>query len=131
MKNNELNGHEHAEEIKKIVKNHPSLSIIDFSNNELNVKKNKLRNLGANAIVEGILESTEQGCSLISEINLSHNCLTYDCLPNFAKLSDPDWIQLQNLNLSNNDLGSDTIRTLMPVLSSVITLNLASTKLNN
>jgi len=44
MKNNELSGHEHAEEIKKIVKNHPSLSILDFSNSELNVKKNKLRN---------------------------------------------------------------------------------------
>ena len=59
MKNNELNGIEHGEEIKKMVKNHPTLSIIDFGNSELNVKKNKLRNVGANAIVEGILESTE------------------------------------------------------------------------
>lgn len=92
MKNNELSGIEHGEEIKKMIKNHPTLSVIDFGNTELNVKKNKLRNVGANAIVEGILESTEQGCSLISEINLGFNCLTSECLSNFAKLDNPDWI---------------------------------------
>ena len=94
MRNNQINGLHDASDLKKIVKNHQSLSIIDFSNTELNVNKNKLRNIGAAAIVEGILESRENGCSLISEINLSYNYLTYECLPVFAMLRNPDWIQL-------------------------------------
>jgi hypothetical protein len=69
--------------------NHPSLSIIDFSNTELNVNKNKLRNQGAVAIIEGILGSKEMGCSLITEINLSYNYLNQDILPYFAKLRNP------------------------------------------
>ena len=32
MKNNQLNGVEHAEDLKAIVKNHPTLFSIDFSN---------------------------------------------------------------------------------------------------
>lgn len=34
---------------------HPTLMAIDFSNNELNHNKNKLKNQGAIALVEGIL----------------------------------------------------------------------------
>ena len=49
----------------------------------------------------------------------------------FAKLADPEFVQIQSLNLSYNDLGPDTIRMLGPILGSVIELNLASTKLNN
>ena len=74
------------------MKNHPTLYSIDFSNSEMNVNKNKLRNTGAIAIVEGILESTEVGHSVIGEINLSYNYLSADCLPYFAKLSDPNFI---------------------------------------
>jgi hypothetical protein len=44
MKNNQLNGSDHADDIRDMIMNHPSLSIIDFSNTELNVNKNKLRN---------------------------------------------------------------------------------------
>ena len=92
MRNNQINGLHDAFDIKTIIKNHKSLSAIDFSNNELNVNKNKLRNQGAAAIIEGILDSKEMGCSLISEINLSYNYLTVECLPLFAKLNDPNWI---------------------------------------
>ena len=92
MKNNQLNGPEHASDLKKIVKNHPTLSFIDFSNSELNINKNKLKNIGAEAIVEGILESTEAGCSLISSINLSYNYLTHECLKHFRMLSNPEFI---------------------------------------
>lgn len=80
MKNNQLHGPEHALDIKEIIKNHPTLTFIDFSNNDTNINKNKFKNIGAQAIVEGILESDEQGCSLISAINLSYNLLTSDCL---------------------------------------------------
>lgn len=90
MRNNQLDGKEHAHDIKDIIKNHPSLSILDFSNTELNVNKNKLRNVGAVAIVAGILET--EGCSLISEINLAYNYLTADSLPFIAKLNNPDFI---------------------------------------
>ena len=38
---------------------------------------------------------------------------------------------MQNLNLSYNDLGEGTISMLQPILSSVVELNLASTKLTN
>lgn len=48
-----------------------------------------------------------------------------------ALLDDPEFIQLQSLNLSFNDLGPDSIRILGPVLGSVVELNLAGTKLNN
>ena len=57
MRNNQLNGAEHAGDILQIIKDHPSLSIVDFSNSELNVNKNKLRNAGAIGIVEGIIQS--------------------------------------------------------------------------
>jgi hypothetical protein len=57
MKNNQLNGLDHAQDIKEMILNHPSLSVIDFSNSELIVNKNKLRNQGAVAIIEGILQS--------------------------------------------------------------------------
>ena len=94
MKNNQLSGAEHADDLKSIVKNHPTLFSIDFSNHEVNVNKNKLRNVGAIAIVEGILESTAIGYSLISEINLSYNYLTADCLPYFSLLNDPHFVQI-------------------------------------
>jgi hypothetical protein len=55
MKNNQLNGLDHAQDIKEMIMNHPSLSVIDFSNSELIVNKNALRNQGAIAIIEGIL----------------------------------------------------------------------------
>jgi hypothetical protein len=131
MKNNQLNGHDHAHDIKDMILNHPSLSVIDFSNSELIVNKNKLRNQGAVAIIEGILQSKQMGCSLINEINLSYNYLNADILPYFALLSNPNWIQLQSLNLSYNDLGSDSIRLLAPIMSTLETLNLSHTKLNN
>jgi len=57
MKNNQLHGPEHAFDIKEIIKNHPTLSFIDFFNNDMTINKNKLKNIGAQAIVEGILES--------------------------------------------------------------------------
>jgi hypothetical protein len=95
------------------------------------VNKNKLRNTGAAAIVEGILESYSTGHSLISEINLSYNYLTVECLPHFAQLSDPNFVQIQQLNLSYNALGPDSIRILAPMMSSLHHLNLSNTKLNN
>jgi hypothetical protein len=43
--------------------------------------------------VQGILDSRDgMGYSLISEINLSYNYLSQDCLPYFALLSNPDFI---------------------------------------
>jgi len=69
-----------------MIKNHPTLTKIDFSNNEMNTNKNKLKNIGAKAIVEGILET--EFSSIISDINLSHNFLTYDCLKHFSLLDD-------------------------------------------
>lgn len=114
-----------------MIMNHPSLSIIDFSNTELNVNKNKLRNQGAVAIIEGILQSHEMRCSLINEINLSYNYLNADILPYFAQLRNPEWIQLQSLNLSYNDLGPSSVKILEPILGSLESLNLSHTKLNN
>jgi hypothetical protein len=129
MKNNQLNGSEHAQDLKAIIKNHPTLTKIDFSNIEMNTNKNKLKNVGAKAIVEGILET--ESASVISDINLSYNYLTHACLTHFALLRDPDFIQLQFLNLSFNDLGSESIRILGPVLVQMLDLNLAHTKLSN
>jgi hypothetical protein len=131
MKNNQLCGADHSDDIRDMIMNHPSLSIIDFSNTELNVNKNKLRNQGAIAIIQGILGSKEMGCSLITEINLAHNYLNTDVLPYFALLSNPQWIQLQSLNLSYNDLGPESIKILGPIMSTIEVLNLSHTKLNN
>ena len=63
---------------------------IDFSNSEMNTNKNKLKDIGAHAIVEGILDT--QNYSLMSEINLSYNYLTSECLGFFSLLHDPDFI---------------------------------------
>jgi hypothetical protein len=57
MKNNQINGHEHAEDLRAIVYNHPSLYKLDLSNDEMNINKNKLRNVGAKALIDGILSS--------------------------------------------------------------------------
>ena len=129
MRNNQLNGSEHANDLKEIIKNHPTLTKIDFGNTEMNTNKNKLKNVGAKAVIEGILET--QDYSIISEINLSYNYLTNACLNHFALLSDPKFIQLQFLNLSFNDLGSESFKTLGPLMGRIIDLNLAHTKLNN
>jgi len=129
MKNNQLNGNEHADGLKQIIKNHPSLTKIDFSNSEMNVNKNKLKNIGVEAIIEGILETENQ--SIISDINLSYNFLSQECLPFFAKLSNPEFVQIQSLNLSYNDLGQDCIKTLTPILPSIMELSLANTRLTN
>jgi hypothetical protein len=126
-----LSGTEHGDDLKEIIRDHPSLTIIDLSNNEMNVNKNKLRNVGAVAIVEGILESTRQGYSLINDINLSYNFLTADCLPHFARLNNPDFIRLEHLNLGYNQLGPDSVKILRPILSNIIALNLSNSKLNN
>lgn len=131
MKNNQLSGAEHAQDLKAIVKNHPSLYSIDFSNSEMNVNKNKLRNTGAAAIVEGILESSITGHCLLGEINLSYNYLTSDCLYCFAQLNDQNFIRIQQLNLSYNALGPESFKILGPMLGSVVTLNLSNTKLTN
>lgn len=90
MRNNQVNGSEHGADIKAIIKNHPTLTLIDFSNLEMNVNKNKLKNVGVQAIIEGILET--EGASIISDISLSYNFLTSACLPHFALLSDPNFI---------------------------------------
>ena len=55
MKNNQINGSEHSEDLKDMIRNHPSLHIIDLSTSESNVNKNKLRNMGVVAIIDGIL----------------------------------------------------------------------------
>lgn len=74
MRNNQLNGPEITDELRDLFKDHPSLSFIDFSNSDLNINKNKLKNIGVQAIIEGILLS--EGQSLISELNFSYNYLT-------------------------------------------------------
>ena len=57
MRNNQINGHEHADDLRAIVHNHPSLYRLDLSNEEMNINKNKLRNTGVVAIIEGIMAS--------------------------------------------------------------------------
>ena len=103
--------------------------MVDFSNSELYINKNKLKNAGAIALIEGILESKD--CSMISEINLSYNYLTSECLPTFSRLNDPNFVQIQSLNLSYNDLGPDSMSMLSPMFSTLVHLNLSNTKLNN
>ena len=95
----------------------------------MNTNKNKLKNIGAHAIIEGILDT--ENYSLMSEINLSYNYLTSECLGYFALLHDPEFIQLQHLNLSHNDLGPESIEILGQTLCSIVELNLANTKLNS
>ena len=131
MKNNQINGNEHSQELKQLVQDHPTLNSIDFSNSDMNVNKNKLRNIGAIALVEGMLESYKNGCCLISDINLSYNYMTSECLHHFARLNNPDFIQLRQLNLSYNDLGPNSIQILEPVLETLTELSLANTKLTN
>jgi len=129
MRNNQLSGQEHFDDIKFMIKNHPSLTVIDFSNTETNMSKNKLKNQGVQAIVEGILESQDH--SMIQEINLGYNYLTVDCLPVLARLSNPEFVQIHTLHLSFNELGPEVFLHLAPIMGTVINLNLANTKLGN
>jgi len=52
------------------VKNHPSLTDLDLSNDESNQNKNKLGNPGFEAVIEGILDSQT---SVISMLNIAQN----------------------------------------------------------
>lgn len=131
MRNNQINGNEHSEDLKEMIRNHPSLHIIDLSNSESNVNKNKLRNMGVAAIIDGILESKKQGHSLISELNLSYNQLTKECLPHFGRLHDKDFVRLESLNLSNNNIGPDFFKIVQPIVSTFKILVLGNTGLNN
>jgi len=44
MKNNQICGLTHEDDLKTLLLNHPSLTSIDFGNLELNINKNKLKN---------------------------------------------------------------------------------------
>ena len=70
--NNEITS-SHYELLKKLVQDHPSLTHLDFSNNDTKKHKNKLGNDGFSAIMEGIRNSRE---SLISIVNFSGNFIT-------------------------------------------------------
>ena len=71
------------------------------------------------------------GYSVVNEINLAYNFLTQDSLYHFARLNDPDFVRVEHLNLSYNDLGPESFRLLQPIMSNMVSLKLASTKLNN
>lgn len=62
---------------------------------------------------------------------MSNNYLTGDCLHHFARMNDLNFVRLQCLNLSYNALGPDAFKLLQPILSPIVQLNLANTKLNN
>lgn len=71
MRNNQINGSEHAAALKALVKGNATLTALDFGNGERNTCKNKIKNIGVQALVEGILETPD--CSVISQLNLSYN----------------------------------------------------------
>jgi hypothetical protein len=56
--------------VKNLIVEHPSLTDIDLSNDDSNQNKNRLGNLGLEAVIEGILESQS---SVISMINMAQN----------------------------------------------------------
>jgi hypothetical protein len=65
------------------MKNHPSLTSIDFSNSDSNKYRNKLGNVGTQALIEGIIQSSD---SLISMINIAGNNITSDSICHIANL---------------------------------------------
>jgi Ran GTPase-activating protein (RanGAP) involved in mRNA processing and transport len=111
---------------------HSSLTDIDLSNDDSNQNKNKLGNAGLEAIIEGILDSSQ---SVISMLNVAQNNIQFSVNPEtftmLRALLTVKSEQLLSLNLSDNDLGPEFISTIgYQALSNLKELQLANTRLN-
>lgn len=99
LQNNVIQGEDY-EILKKLIKDHPSLTSIDFSNTDSNKQRNRLGNIGLSAIIDAILESKN---SLMSMINVASNIIsTYQPIVELLKHKQS---QIISLNLSDNDIG--------------------------
>ena len=115
MQNNNLTL-EDGELLKQLIKGHPSLTSIDFSNQDTHKQRNKLGNKGVQSIVEAITEDGDRdSSSLIGMISVAGNFVT-DASP-FATLLSCKASQIVTLNLSNNDIGDDFLSQCSPYLS--------------
>lgn len=74
----------------------------------------------------------DRGFSLISEIQLQQASLTNEGLFNFLKFAKvKDGVDIQIVDLSNNELGTETALFIEPLIESLIQLNLSGTRLGN
>lgn len=112
-----------------MVHEHPSLASLDLGNSTNVVKnRNHIHNEGLAAIIEGIAQSKDY--SLIQELYLSYCSLTAEGIQRFARIQMSGvQMNLQILDLSSNDLGSEAPTYLRDVIPTLISLNLSHTKL--
>ena len=128
IKNNSIDGRKQQQEIFDLIFEHPSLASIDLGNSSAVKNRNRIHNEGFTALIEGIVSS--KGYHLLQELFLSQSSITSRGLQQFMRVTESGIsLHLQVLDLSNNDLGSDSPIHLSHVLHSLISLNLSSTKL--
>jgi Ran GTPase-activating protein (RanGAP) involved in mRNA processing and transport len=133
LRNNNIDGRKNQNQLFNLVYGHPSLTCIDVGNFDTIKNRNRIHNEGLTAIVEGIVKSVETtGQSLISQIQLQQSSLTGEGMVNFLKFSSvKQYVDIQILDLSNNELGPETPIFLEELIDSLIQLNLAGTKLGS
>ena len=90
--------------------------------------RNRIHNEGLSAILQAI--ATSKTPSLIQELFLSNASLSAKGLQSFSLIeASRNPLHLQILDLSHNDLGSDSARLLKCVIPTLISLNLSHTKM--
>eukprot|EP00347_Sterkiella_histriomuscorum_P014464 403360768 len=126
LQNNLINGSEDFQQIQNLIKDHPSLSTIDFSNTDTNKQRNRLGNQGLQAIVDGILQSQN---SLIGIISVAGNMIsTHQPIQELLKYKSS---QIISLDLSDNDIGTTFFENCGQNMSQLQELKLSNTKMTN
>ena len=128
MKNNNIDGRKYRQLLFDLVHEHPSLASLDLGNSDAVKNRNRIHNEGLAAIIEGIAQSKDY--SLIQELYLSYCGITTEGIKRFARIQlSGIQMNLQILDLSNNELGSEGPTHLRHVIPTLLSLNLSNTKL--
>lgn len=110
---------------------HPSLTSLNVGNTLAVKNRNRIHNEGLAAILQAVATSRMQP-SLLQELYLSNCSITAKGLHMFGALPDAGvQLHLAVLDLSHNDLGSETPALIASVMPTLISLNLANTKMGN
>ena len=128
MKNNSIDGRRFQQEIFDLVYEHPSLASLNLGNTLTVKNRNRIHNEGLSAILQAV--ATSQAPSLLQELYLSNCSINAKGLRHFGLLEEHQaTFHLQILDLSHNELGSETPNLIKYVIPTLISLNLSYTKM--
>jgi len=130
LRNNSIDGRKFQQQIFDLVFEHPSLASLNLGNAQTVKNRNRIHNEGLSAILQAV--ATSKTPSLIQELFLSNSSICSKGLAHFALIEKHGvHFNLQILDLSFNELGNETPNLIACVIPTLISLNLASTKMGS